>query len=152
MEPVMTTQARVAPTLESNSMHIHPSSDMNPKIVISTSDFDRLEALADSLAAAEGATKQALLGELARAEVVEANQLPPTVVAMNSTVRFRIESKDEEFNLTLVYPRDAGKFPNTISVLTPVGTALLGMPAGGRIQWPRPDGEILEVRILSIAH
>ena len=132
-------------------MHTQPSTDINPDIVISSGDFDRLEALADSLTAAQESTRQALLGELARAEVVEASELPPTVVAMNSTVRFRIESSDEEFRLTLVYPRDAGKFPNTISVLTPVGMALLGMSAGGRIQWPRPDGEILEVRILSIA-
>lgn len=132
-------------------MHTRSSSGKNPDIMISSSDFDRLEALADSLTAADEAARQALLGELARAEVVEANQMPPTVVAMNSTVRFRIKSRDEEFRLTLVYPCDAGKFPDTISVLTPVGTALLGMSAGGCIQWPRPDGDIQEVRILGIA-
>lgn len=122
---------------------------MKPKIVVSLRDLERLEALADALpASAPG--KEALLEELGRAEIVETDELPPAVVKMHSTVRFSIDSSGEEFTLTLVYPHEAGKSPNTISVLSPVGTALLGMAVGGCIEWPRPDSGTVNVRILQV--
>lgn len=123
---------------------------MNPKIVISTTDFDRLEALVDSLPASEARVKQALLGELSRADIVEASEMPENVVRMNSTVRFRIESTGEESMLTLVYPFEAGKDGKTISILSPVGTALLGMPVGEQIQWNTPGHGNVEVKILAV--
>lgn len=125
---------------------------MNPNIVISSRDLERLESLADSLPASEAHARDALLHELSRAEVVEPDALPPSIVAMNSTVRFSIESSGDEHELTLVYPHDMGKRDGTISILSPIGTALLGMAAGKMIKWPRPDGELVEVRILGIVN
>jgi len=55
---------------------------------------------------------------------------------MNSKVRFALESGDE-FCLTLVYPQDADSSAERISILAPVGSALLGLSAGEHIEWPR---------------
>jgi regulator of nucleoside diphosphate kinase len=123
---------------------------MNPAIVISTVDYDRLEALADSLPPAQSGAKNALLGELARANVVDEHELPPATVSMNSTVRFRMTSSGEEFTRRLVYPHDVSQGPDRISVLSPVGTALLGLSAGERIEWETPGCGKVEVTILDI--
>jgi regulator of nucleoside diphosphate kinase len=82
----------------------------------------------------------ALAGELRRARVVPRSQLPPDVVTMNSTVRLRDLETGEEETYTLVYPADADIEENKLSVLAPVGTALLGYRAGDVVEWPVPAG------------
>jgi regulator of nucleoside diphosphate kinase len=69
---------------------------------------------------------------------------------MNSTVTFRVESSDREFSLTLVYPNDADDSTRKISILAPVGSALLGLREGDTISWPKPGGGLLLVRILNV--
>ena len=123
---------------------------MKPDIIVSTLDAERLEAIADLLPASAIESKNALLDELGRANIVEPDQLPTTVVTMNSTVRFEFTSPKEEFCMTLVYPSDIGNGVNRISVLTPIGTALLGLAEGSQIEWPRPDGQSVSVRILKV--
>ena len=86
------------------------------------------------------------------ADVVEPEQIPPTVVTMNSTVRFSIDSSGEDFCLTLVYPKDVDGSGNTISILAPVGSALLGLSTGDEIEWPRPGGGTIKVRIVEIIY
>src|SRR5687768_14885029 len=107
-----------------------------PKLTISSLDAARLEALLDSLPLAAFPQREALEEELARAHIVQPRQMPPTVVTMNSTVKFTVEGANEEFCLTLVYPKDAGSGGGRISVLAPVGSALLGLSQGDRIEWP----------------
>jgi regulator of nucleoside diphosphate kinase len=123
---------------------------MKPDIIVSAIDAERLEAIADLLPASAIESKNALLDELGRANIVEPDQMPATVVTMNSTVRFEITSPKEEFCMTLVYPSDIGNGTNQISVLTPIGTALLGLAEGSQIEWPRPDGQSVNVRILKV--
>lgn len=123
---------------------------MKPDIIVSALDAERLEAIVDLLPASAIESKNALLDELGRANIVEADQMPDTVVTMNSTVRFEITSPKEEFCMTLVYPSDIGNGINQISVLTPIGTALLGLAEGSQIEWPRPDGQPVYVRILKV--
>jgi regulator of nucleoside diphosphate kinase len=123
-----------------------------PKIIISTLDADRLEALMESLPAGAFPGKAELEAELARAELVEPKDMPPSVVTMNSTVRFKVQSSSEEFNLTLVYPRDMDASGHKISVLAPVGSALLGLSQGDRIEWPKPGGGLLSVGIEEIVY
>ncbi|STR27468.1 Regulator of nucleoside diphosphate kinase [Janthinobacterium lividum] len=94
--------------------------------------------------------KAALLDELGRAEVLEPQEIPPTVVTMNSTVRFTVENK-EEFCLTLVYPKDVEGQADRISVLAPVGSALLGLSVGDSIAWPMPGG-VVKVKIEEIVY
>ncbi len=125
---------------------------MKPRITISSLDADRLEALLDATTHAGHAASHPLLDELARADIVEPQHMPPGVVTMNSTVRFEIDSPEEQFCLTLAYPKDMGQVTNGISILTPIGTALLGLAVGDSIDWPRPDGQLLKVRLLEVLY
>ncbi|WP_171840007.1 GreA/GreB family elongation factor, partial [Listeria monocytogenes] len=68
---------------------------------------------------------------------------------MNSTVTFKDDATDEKLTLTLVYPQAAGK-PGTVSILAPVGSALLGLSKGKRIDWPTPDGKKRRLTVLTI--
>lgn len=123
-----------------------------PKIVISERDAERLEDLLASLPANAFPGKSELEAELERAEIVSPQEIPPTVVTMNSTVRFRMSSSNEEFSLTLVYPRDVDQSGRTISILAPVGSAMLGLSQGDEIEWPRPGGGTLKVRVEEILY
>lgn len=123
-----------------------------PNLVISSLDADRLEELLESLPRGAFPGKAELEAELARAEIVDPKEIPPTVVSMNSTVRFRVESSSEEFTLTLVYPKDMDSSSGKISILAPVGSALLGLSQGDEIEWPKPGGGVLRVRIEEIVY
>ncbi|CAG0942335.1 Regulator of nucleoside diphosphate kinase [Gammaproteobacteria bacterium] len=125
---------------------------VRPKVIISSLDVERIEKLLESLPAGAFPGRNALEEELARAEIVEPKDLPPTVVTMNSTVRFEVESSSEEFRLTLVYPKDVDASGTTISILAPVGSALLGLSQGDAIEWPKPGGGTLRVRIKEVAY
>jgi regulator of nucleoside diphosphate kinase len=122
------------------------------RIVLTSQDFARLEALLDSLPANAFPGKALLETELRRAEVVEPGQIPPNVVTMNSTVRFTIADSGENFRLTLVYPKDVGGEADRISVLAPVGSALLGLSVGDEIDWPRPGGGMSTVRVVDVLY
>jgi regulator of nucleoside diphosphate kinase len=123
-----------------------------PEITISSLDAERLENLLASLRGRDIPGKEELEAELARADVVEPEEVPPTVVTMNSTVRFRVLSTDQTFEMTLVYPRDADGSGSRISVLAPVGSALLGLSQGDEIEWPKPGGGVLQVRIEEVTY
>ncbi|ABI60304.1 MULTISPECIES: nucleoside diphosphate kinase regulator [Nitrosomonas] len=125
---------------------------VKPKIMISSLDAERLEMLLDSLPQSVFPGRDDLEAELARADVVDPEEIPPTVVTMNSTVRFRVESSAEEFCLTLVYPKDVDTSGEKISILAPVGSALLGLSQGDEIEWPKPGGGVLRVRIVEVTY
>jgi regulator of nucleoside diphosphate kinase len=125
---------------------------MKPKIVISSLDAERLESLLMSLPDHAFPGKDELEEELARAEIVDPAEVPPNVVTMNSTVRFKIESSSKEFHMKLVYPNDADASGGTISILAPVGSALLGLSKGDEIEWPKPGGGVLKVRIEEVTY
>lgn len=118
-----------------------------PNIIMSSLDVERLEKLIESLPDNAFPGKQALEAELSRADVVDPADVPPTVVTMNSRVRFSVVSTGEIFNLTLVYPKDVDASGEKISILAPVGSALLGLAQGDEIEWPKPGGGVLRVRI-----
>jgi regulator of nucleoside diphosphate kinase len=119
-----------------------------PSIIVTRLDLQRLEAMLDSLDE-YGPAAEALEQELARAQVVGHDEVPAGVVTMNSRVNCRDESTGKEYHLTLVYPRDAGK-DGTVSILAPVGTALLGLTVGQHIDWPAPSGKLIKLMLLSI--
>lgn len=124
---------------------------MKPAIVVSTVDYQRLHSLLDGLPGPNTAVKDHLLGELERADVVEPDEMPPTVVTMNSKVRFMLENSREEFCMNLVYPKDVGS-NDTLSVLSPVGSALLGLKEGDCIEWRHPAGALLSVKVLGVEY
>ncbi|MBF6022932.1 nucleoside diphosphate kinase regulator [Lysobacter niastensis] len=125
-----------------------------PPLLLSRLDVERIEALLDQ-PAVEGIDTTALQAELNRAEVIEPAQMPSDVITMNSTARFRIadgqHGAGEERELTLVYPRDADGSPDKVSILAPVGSALLGLRVGDEIEWPSPGGT-LRLQVLSIRY
>lgn len=123
-----------------------------PRILLTSQDMDRLEALLESLPGDSFPGKESLQSELERAEVVEPRQIPPTVVTMNSTVRFSIVDSNKNFKLTLVYPKDTDGSADKISVLAPVGSALLGLSVGDELEWPRPGGDVMRVRVDEILY
>jgi len=120
-----------------------------PPIVISRLDVERIEALLERMTPAEQSRYEALRIELDRADVLEPAAMPATVVTMNSVVRFKDESTGEESTVSLVYPAAAGA-PGTVSILAPVGSALLGLSKGQQIDWPTPDGRKRPLRVLDI--
>jgi regulator of nucleoside diphosphate kinase len=122
-----------------------------PQVVLTSQDLDRLEALLETLPANAFPAKE-LRAELDRSEIVEPEQIPPSVVTMNSTVRFSIDASGDDFCLTLVYPKDVDGSGDKISILAPVGSALLGLSTGDEIEWPRPGGGMIKVRIVEIVY
>ena len=126
--------------------------ETKPKIVISSLDLERLENLLESLPQGAFPGKEDLEDELSRAEVVDPKSIPATVVTMNSTVRFKVVSTNKEYVLTLVYPKDINPDGSTLSILAPVGSALLGLSQGDEIEWPKPGGGVLRVRIEEITY
>jgi regulator of nucleoside diphosphate kinase len=123
-----------------------------PNLIISSLDAERLERLLENLPASGFPGHQALEAELARADIVAPQDMPPDVVTMNSTVKFRVDGSAEEFTLTLVYPRDMDTSNEKISILAPVGSALLGLSCGDEIEWPRPGGGVMKVRIEEVTY
>lgn len=126
--------------------------DTRPKITISSLDVNRLYDVIDSLPTNSFAGKTELESELARANVVSPSDVPPTIVTMNSTVKFVVESSQKEFELTLVYPKDVDASGTKISILAPVGSALLGLSQGDEIEWPKPGGGLIKVKIHEITY
>ncbi|TRX75229.1 nucleoside diphosphate kinase regulator [Pseudomonas mangiferae] len=121
-----------------------------PPITITRLDLQRLERLLDSLET-YGPAAEALEAELSRAQVVGHDEVPPGVVTMNSRVHCREEGSGKDYHLTLVYPQDAGG-EGQVSILAPVGCALLGLSVGQHIDWPAPGGKTLRLTLLDVEY
>ena len=124
-------------------------SNTTPSITITRLDMQRLERLLDSLEDF-GPGAEALQDELDRAEVVGPDEVPAGVVTMNSRVHCREEGSGKDYHLTLVYPKDANADEGKISILAPVGSALLGLKVGQHIDWPAPGGKSLKLTLLEV--
>lgn len=118
-----------------------------PKVTVSVDDIRRLNAVLDSLPAS--AAVERLIDELARADVVDTDKLPTGVVAMHSKVNFTVLTTQKTFTYKLVYPHEATT-EDTLSILTPVGSALLGLSVGQEIEWPLDGTKSTRVRINAI--
>jgi regulator of nucleoside diphosphate kinase len=113
------------------------------KIVITQSDYEHLEELLSSeFTQAIGPSDylEGLEAELDRAEVVDPARVPRNVVTMNSTVKLRDLGTNEIETYTLVFPEQADIANNKLSVLAPVGTAILGQRVGDVLRWWVPAG------------
>jgi regulator of nucleoside diphosphate kinase len=78
--------------------------------------------------------------------------MPANVVTMNSTVKFVMQSSGEAFEMTLVYPKDADSSGKTVSILAPVGSALLGLTQGDEIEWPNPAGGMTTIQVTEVTY
>lgn len=121
-------------------------------IFIADDDRARLTALIHRVldSGQETAPLAALASELRRAHVVPRSEIPGDVVTMHATVRVRDLEAGGEETYTLVYPHEADIEAGRLSVLAPVGTALLGYRAGDVVEWPVPAG-VARLRIEEVA-
>jgi len=137
----------------------------HPPLIISSLDAQRLRSMLDGMAYAHLPGVDALSDEVDRAHIVAPQAMPATVVTMNSIVRFANDSNKTEYRLKLVYPDEiAARLPGeptkladgseppvqVVSILAPVGSALLGMSVGQSIDWQVPGGKRLHLRVLEV--
>lgn len=110
----------------------------NEELLIADLDYARLAPLA---------AHKALGEELSRATVLPAARMPDNVVRMHSRVTYLDERSGERREVELVFPEEADMASGKVSVLAPVGSALLGLEAGQTIEWPFPDGRVRRLRV-----
>lgn len=122
-----------------------------PNIVVSEIDYERLMGLATNVSERLEEIAEELMVELDRAKVVPAKRLPQNVIHMGSTVEFR-SNDGQERRVTLVYPGEADIAQGKISILTPIGTALIGLAPGQSMSWTARDGKQHELNVLSVSN
>ena len=120
-----------------------------PQIIVSEADCERLTSLATAALQRLPEVAQELLAEMERAKVVDARQVPADVVRMGSTVTFRSDDGHKR-RMTLVYPVDEDVTLHKISVMTPVGAALIGLGEDQSISWTARDGRRHELTVLKV--
>jgi regulator of nucleoside diphosphate kinase len=124
-----------------------------PTIYLTQNDLDRLFDLVEAYSAGSGGRRfEQLENELVRAVVVPRDQIPKDVVTMNSRVIFENETTGDRMEIKLVYPREADIDAGKISILVPVGTALLGLRVGQSIDWELPSGEKHRYRVVAVPY
>lgn len=119
----------------------------NGLLIISDHDYERLLPLTEKY---KTSAAEMLDEELGRAEIVLDPDFPVDVVSMNSSVTFMDLGTGEQLTVSLVYPMDADIEKMKISILSPVGTALIGLRVGGKIDWPLPGGNIKHLQVISV--
>ena len=125
-----------------------------PPLLLSRLDAERIEALLEQ-PQYRALNTRALQEELERAEIAEPAQMPADIITMNSIAQVRLEEAGQgshERELTLVYPRDADGSAEKVSILAPVGSALLGLRVGDAIDWPMPGGRNARLHVLAIRY
>jgi regulator of nucleoside diphosphate kinase len=127
---------------------------MTREIIITEADKQKLQKIVDDIIqySTDGREHVKLLeAELTKAKTVTAEQIPADVVTMNSKVLLSIGDLEEKIAYTLVYPEDANFSQNRISVMAPIGTAILGYKEGNTIEWHVPNG-VERIKILKILY
>lgn len=121
---------------------------MNNPVVLKSNDYNLLNALADKLSTEDN--EMTLKSELERAVVVDDHALPPHTVCINSVVSVLNLENQKIYEFKIVMPESADINKNKVSILTPMGTALIGFRKGEEVKWKLPAGlkrfRILDVR------
>ena len=117
-----------------------------PAIVLTKTDYERLLRLAEAHALRNPEVSEELMVELDRARVVQNYKIASNVVRMGSTVRFTSDL-GEDRTVTLVFPGEADIAAGRISILTPIGAALIGLSAGQSIAWVARDGRVHRLHV-----
>jgi regulator of nucleoside diphosphate kinase len=120
-----------------------------PAISITRSDYERLSRLTQSNAVRNPDVADELLAELDRARVVEDGRIASGTVRMGSTLHFTSDL-GEDMRVTLAFPGEADIAQGKISILTPIGAALIGLSAGQSIDWTARDGRIHRLKVESV--
>jgi regulator of nucleoside diphosphate kinase len=128
----------------------HSAAEAMPAITMTAEDHARLSTLARAAADRMPEAASALDDELGRAVVLAPGRAPERIVRMGSEVEFRDDGSGKMQVLTLVYPEDADIAKGRISVLTPVGTALIGLHPGASITWRTRGGALRRLTVIQV--
>ncbi|EAA4071423.1 nucleoside diphosphate kinase regulator [Salmonella enterica subsp. enterica] len=123
-----------------------------PTIIINDLDAERIDHLLEQPAYADLPIADALNAELDRAQMCSPQEMPNDVVTMNSRVKFRNLSDGETRVRTLVYPANMTDSSTQLSVMAPVGAALLGLRVGDTIHWELPGGASTHLEVLELEY
>lgn len=121
-----------------------------PAIIINELDAERLDRLLEQPQYAKAPVAEALNAELDRAQMCSPEKMPANVVSMNSRVAFRDLSTQHVHIRTLVYPANLTDSESQLSVMAPVGAALLGLRVGESINWTLPNGNQTHLEVLAL--
>jgi len=125
--------------------------DGRSDIVLTATDERRLAQLLQAKAnELERGTLELLEAELQRATIVDSSQIPDDVVTMNSVVSFEDLETGQPSEVTLVYPSASSGTGGKVSILAPIGSALLGLSVGESIVWPVPGGRSRRLRVTAV--
>jgi regulator of nucleoside diphosphate kinase len=118
-------------------------SQRTTSIYITEPDYQRLSGLIETTRERNGVDREYLNKlevELDRAVIVDPKEIPADVITMRSKVRLKDLVTGEANNYSLVFPTEADLSEGKISILAPIGTAILGYKLGDTIEWPVPSG------------
>lgn len=121
-----------------------------PAITVTRLDMQRLEQMLDNLDVYDAAA-EALEAELARANFVGHTEIANDIVTMNSKAHFHEKTSAADYQLTLTYPEQGGVEGN-VSILAPIGMALLGLRVGQSIDWQTPKGKNLQLTLNKVEY
>lgn len=117
-------------------------------VLLGQRDLARLDALVRRSASMDSSQ---LFEELDAATVVEDHLLPDDVVRMNTRITFVDLDTRVESTIELVYPHESQGSPNRVSILAPVGAALIGLRVGETIDWPLPNGRQRRLQVVAVS-
>ncbi|MFC0179730.1 nucleoside diphosphate kinase regulator [Thorsellia kenyensis] len=123
-----------------------------PQIIINELDAERLDDILSQPQFANTAVASALNEELDRADIVQPKYVPDDIVSMNSQVTFIDLNSNEELTRTLVYPANAKDSSVHISIMAPIGAALLGLRVGDEITWALPNGVETKIKVKALLY
>jgi regulator of nucleoside diphosphate kinase len=123
---------------------------MKPRITLTAADYERLSALARAAMNSMSDAASDLADEIERARVLQKGRHPVDVVCMGCKVKFRDDTTGKIQTVILVYPDQADISQGKISVLTPIGTALIGLRTESSITWETRTGDLKTLTVLEV--
>jgi regulator of nucleoside diphosphate kinase len=119
-----------------------------PSLIIDLAQYHRLVGLAE---ANDTAVAKRLLDEIERAELKKTEEIPRGVVTIGSDVTYTDSRVGRDHTVRVCYPEHADVGAARVSVLSPIGAALIGLSEGQSIEWAMPDGRTTELTVVSVA-
>ncbi len=127
-----------------------PNSE-EPPVFLDAAYADRLQNLAIGASVRTPEVSERLLHEIDRATVLPTGTLPRNVVNIGSHVTYRDNTLGNTQSVTLVMPGEADISARRVSVMTPIGAALIGLAEGAEIAWATRGGEVRRLTIQKVA-
>lgn len=118
-------------------------------LLVTEKDYLRLKSLIEGKGPEE---IENLEIELDRAQLLADNEVPSDLVTMNSIFRFENMSENKQMIMSIVYPQESNAQENKVSILAPLGSALLGLRVGQEINWQFPDGKTKKLKVLEMLY